>query len=87
MISDGIPAHEISDNDIYLPPVSTKDTANAVRKIIKRGTKIVAIALDEPGRDDCYEMLRKMYPAVVSCNDLSKLTGQLLSLISRELEV
>ena len=47
MISDGVPAHQIDDSDIYVPPVSVKDTANAVRKITSRGTKIVTIALDE----------------------------------------
>ena len=86
MLSDGVPAHKIDDSDMYVPPVSVKDTANAVRKITSRGTKIVAIALDEVGEDDCYRMLREMYPAVVSCTDLTKLTGQLLLLVSRELE-
>ena len=34
---------------MYVPLVSVKDTANAVRKITGRGTRIVAIALDEVG--------------------------------------
>ena len=75
MLSDGVAAHKIDDSDMYVPPVSVKDTANAVRKIMSRGTKIVAIALDEVGEDDCYRMLREMYSAVVSCTDLTKLTG------------
>ena len=65
MISDGVPAHQIDYSDIYVPPVSVKDTANAVRKITSRGTKIVAIALDEALEDDCYRMLREMYPAAL----------------------
>ena len=43
MLSDGVPAHKIDDSDRYVPPVSVKDTANAVRKITSRGTKILAI--------------------------------------------
>ena len=40
VLSDGVQAHDYDD---YYPPVSTKDTANAVRKIMKRGTDIIAI--------------------------------------------
>ena len=86
MISDGCPAHKVSKTDIYFPPVSTKDTFTAARKINKRGTKIVAVALDEVGSDECYTMLKNIYPAVVACTDLSKLTGQLLAIFSKELE-
>ncbi|MDD6490290.1 MAG: hypothetical protein PUG48_10895 [Clostridia bacterium] len=80
VISDGIPMHEY---DEYYPPVSIKDTANAARKIIKRGTKIIAISLDEDGSYDCYEMLKEIYPQLIACNDLTRLTGQLLGLIAK----
>ena len=33
VLSDGLPAH---DYDEYYPPVSSKDTANAAKKIISR---------------------------------------------------
>lgn len=84
VLSDGVPAH---DYDEYYPPVSVKDTANAVRKIQKRGTQIVAVALDngDPA-DSCYEMLREIYPSLIDCTDLKRLTGQLLTLVSRCLE-
>ncbi|MDO5100312.1 MAG: hypothetical protein Q4D52_01935 [Eubacteriales bacterium] len=80
VLSDGAPAHEFDD---YYPPVSIKDTANAVRKIMKRGTDIIAIALDDEDDYDCYEQLKEIYPNLIGCNDLSRLTRQLLGVISR----
>ena len=79
-MSDGVPAHDADD---YYPPVSTKDTANAVRKITKRGTDIIGVSLDDPDEFDCYEQLEQIYPNLVGCNDLSKLTGQLLGIIAK----
>lgn len=83
VLSDGVPAHGLDGKGCYLPPISIKDTANAVRKITKRGTKIIAIALDEEGLS-CYEDLKEMYPQVVACTNLKHLTGQLLGLISKQ---
>lgn len=80
VLSDGVPAHEADD---YYPPVSTKDTANAVRKIAKRGTDIIGVSLDDPDEFDCYEQLVQIYPNLVGCNDLNKLTGQLLGIIAK----
>lgn len=85
MLSDGVPAHGLDDDSCYLPPVSIQDTRNAARKIAGRGTQIVAVALDAPGADDCYRALREIYPSVVSCTDLKRLTGQLLGLVSKGL--
>ena len=87
MISDGAPSHGYIDKfgkgKEYCPPVSIKDTALAVKKITKRGTDIVAIALTTPGEDDCYSQLKVMYKDVVACTDIGKLTGQLLGVISK----
>lgn len=80
VISDGLPAHDYDD---YYPPVSTKDTANAVRKIMKRGTDIIAISLDDDGSYECYDQLKEIYPNLIACNDLGRLTGQLLGLIAK----
>ena len=80
VISDGVPAHDYDD---YYPPVSTKDTANAVRKIMKRGTNIIAISLDDNGSYECYDQLKEIYPNLIACNDLNRLTGQLLGLIAK----
>ena len=80
MISDGLPAHECDDSE-YIPPVSVKDTANAATKIMHRGTKIVAVALGS----DCCQLLKEIYPKTIECCDLDKLTGQLLKVISDEL--
>ena len=82
VISDGLPAH-ISDGIAYLPPVSIMDTRNAAQKIIRRGTKIIALAL---GGDtgSCYDDLKQIYPETIDCTDLKSLTGQLLKVISRE---
>jgi len=83
VISDGLPAHNY---DEYYPPVSTKDTANAVTKITNRGTNIIAIALNDGDEDfDCYEALKSIYPNLISCDDLGRLTGQLLTVISKQL--
>ena len=87
MISDGVPAHGYKDDQgnekLYYPPVSIKDTALAAKKIRRRGTGIVAIALSTPGEDDCYGQLKIMYDDVVACTDIGKLTGQLLGVISK----
>lgn len=80
VISDGWPAHEYDD---YYPPVSSKDTANAAAKIIKRGTDIIAVALDREGETETYDALSEIYPNLVSCSDLSRLTGQIISLLAR----
>jgi hypothetical protein len=87
MISDGAPAHSYEDDygreKEYYPPVSIKDTALAAKKITRRGIGIVAIALSTPGENDCYRQLKVMYNDVVACTDISKLTGQLLGVISK----
>lgn len=80
VLSDGVPEHAY---DEYYPPVSTKDTANAVKKIMKRGTDIVAVSLDEEDSFDCYDCLKEIYPNLIGCNDLTRLTGQLLGVIAR----
>lgn len=80
VLSDGLPVHEY---DEYFPPVSTKDTANAVKKIMKRGTDIVAVSLDDEDSFDCYDCLKEIYPNLIGCNDLTRLTGQLLGVIAR----
>ena len=80
VLSDGLPAHDADD---YYPPASTKDTANAVRKITKRGTDIIGIALDDADCFDCYEQLSEIYPNLVGCNDLNRLTGQILGIIAK----
>jgi nitric oxide reductase activation protein len=84
VLADGAPVHSY---DEYYPPVSVKDTANAATKIIKRGTDIIAVALDDGGNGiyPCYDALREIYPSVVSCTDLARLTGQLLEIISKNL--
>jgi hypothetical protein len=85
VLADGFPAHDYDD---YYPPVSSKDTANAAAKIIKRGTDIIAVALDadNDGEYACYDTLKEIYPSVISCTDLKRLTGQLLGIISKHLQ-
>ena len=83
VLSDGYPAHDYDD---YYPPVSSKDTANIVRKIINRGTSVIAVSLDEEESYSTYEELKEIYPELVACNDLNRLTGQLLTVISRQLQ-
>ncbi|MDR1615856.1 MAG: VWA domain-containing protein [Syntrophomonadaceae bacterium] len=83
IISDGVPAHGCHESIDYTPPISIKDTADAAKKIIRRGTPIIAIAIDDMGQDNCYRQLKQIYPAVVSCTDINKLAGQLLGLVSK----
>ena len=82
VLSDGYPAHEY---DEYYPPVSSQDTTNAVTKITNRGTNIIAVALNDDKAFDCYEALKKIYPNLIECDDLGRLTGQLLTVISKQL--
>lgn len=80
VISDGIPEHECDDSK-YMPPVSTKDTANAAAAIARADTGIVAIALGS----GCYPALKEIYPKTVECSEFDKLPGKLLKMISDEL--
>lgn len=80
VISDGVPCHYY---DEYLPPISIIDTANAVRNITRRGTDIVAISLDEYGSYECYDQLKQIYPNLIACNDLSRLTSQIFNVIAK----
>jgi len=54
---------------------------------MKRGTDIIAVALDDGSAGDyaCYDALKEIFPSVVSCTDLKRLTGQLLGIISKNL--
>ncbi len=86
VLSDGQPCH---DYDGYFGPVANKDTENAAKKIINRGTNIIAVALDNDCDDDdissTYSDLKEIYPHLVQCKDLKRLTGQILNIISRQL--
>ncbi len=86
VLSDGQPAHEYDD---YYGAVANKDTANAAKKIINRGTNIIAVALDDECDDDdnysTYNDLKEIYPHLVQCTDLKRLTGQILNIVSRQL--
>jgi nitric oxide reductase activation protein len=62
VLSDGMPAHAY---DEYYGAVANKDTANAAKKIINRGTNIIAVALDNECVDDddsTYGDLKEIYP-------------------------
>lgn len=83
-ISDGYPFHVANENDDYSPPVSTKDTHNAARKIEKGGISVIGVALEEEkGDTECYEALKEVYDRVVDVDDMKHLTTQLLNLISK----
>ena len=85
VLSDGQPAHDYDD---YYGAVANKDTANAAKKIIARGTNIIAVALDDAAEEDgysTYEALKEIYPHLIQCKDLKRLTGQLLNIISKQL--
>ncbi|MDD7014618.1 MAG: VWA domain-containing protein [Spirochaetales bacterium] len=86
VLSDGQPAH---DYDNYYGAVANKDTANAAKKIISRGTSVIAVALDDECGDDdnysTYNDLKEIYPHLVQCKDLKRLTGQILNIVSRQL--
>lgn len=47
---------------------------------------MIAISLDEMEEYSTYEELKEIYPKIVACNDLNRLTGQLLTVISRQLQ-
>jgi hypothetical protein len=82
VLSDGVPAHSAGGDSRYVPPVSIKDTANAAAKIIKRGTDVIAVALDDTEGGGCYGQLSEIYPSVIACTELKRLTGQLLGIIT-----
>lgn len=86
VLSDGQPAHGYDD---YYGAVANKDTENAAKKIINRGTNIIAVALDDECGDDdedsTYKDLKEIYPHLVQCKDLKRLTGQILNIVSKQL--
>lgn len=95
MISDGAPMHSFEGGRDYTPPLSIKDTAEAAKKIIRRGTPIIALALSNSEEDDgfddeiddvAYEQLKLIYPDVIACTDVSKIAAQLLHLITKLLQ-
>lgn len=81
-VSDGLPYHFAGDSE-YAPPVSTKDTQNAANRIYKKGIEIIAVALDDGDENVCYDELKQIYRRVVACNDIKRLPGQLLTLVSK----
>ena len=85
VLSDGQPAHGYDD---YYGAVANKDTANAAKKIINRGTNIIAVALDDDCDDEDYSTyndLKEIYPHLVQCKNLKRLTGQILNIVSKQL--
>lgn len=82
VISDGVPYHTDGEEE-YAPPVSTKDAKNAADKIYKSGVEIIAVALDCGKESYCYDALSGIYRRVVKCGDIKRLTGQLLTLVSK----
>ena len=86
VLSDGLPAHAY---DNYYGAVANKDTANAAKKIMSRGTNIIAVALDDKCDDDdedsTYKDLKEIYPHLIQCKDLKRLTGQILQIVSKQL--
>ena len=82
VISDGVPYHFVGESE-YEPPVSTKDTKNTADKIYKKGIEVIAVALDESNEEACYDGLKQIYRRTVACDDIKRLTGQLLTLVSR----
>ncbi|WP_317049912.1 hypothetical protein [Clostridium neonatale] len=89
VVSDGVPLHTCEET-YYVPPVSIEDTKNAVKKILRRGTEIIAVALDDDNDSDeegCYEELKLIYPSVVLCSDLKRLTSQIIYIIAKKFEV
>ena len=81
-VSDGVPYHVVSDS-AYAPPVSVKDTQNAANRIYKKGVEVIAVALDDDEEAGCYDELKQIYRRVVACNDIKRLTAQLLTLVSK----
>lgn len=82
VISDGLACHVVDDRE-YVPPVSTKDTQNVANRIYKKGIEVIAVAIDNPDESQCYDELKQIYRRVVACNDIKRLTGQLLTLVSK----
>lgn len=86
VLSDGRPCHEY---DGYYGPVANKDTQNAAKKIASRGTAVIAVALDDECGDydeeSTYDALKEIYPHLVQCTDLKRLTGQILHIVSKQL--
>ncbi len=79
-ISDGCPAHTY---DEYCPPASISDTSEVVMKIQKRGIHVIGISLDAPGEDECYNLIREIYPNLVACDDMSRLPFQVIGIVSK----
>jgi len=88
VISDGMPNHSADEAADYIDDVAVIDSALCVKKIFRRGIKIVGIALDEDEGEgnDSFEALKQIYPDSIKCTDLNKLPGQLLEIIAKQLQ-
>lgn len=52
------------------------------------GTNIIAVALDDAAEEDgynTYEALKEIYPHLIQCTNLKRLTAQILQIISKQL--
>lgn len=82
VISDGMPNH-----GSYYGANAIKDTANAAKRLTKKGIEVVAIALEEKGETYTYDGLKQIYKNVILCDDLHQLTKQVLETVSNLLMV
>lgn len=48
---------------------------------------MIAVSPDDHGSYSCYDQLKVIYPNLIGCNDLNRLTGQLLGVIVKLLSV
>lgn len=84
VLSDGEPMH-YSGKSSYTMPFSAQDSAEVAKSVIRRGTKIVAIALDDGGTP-CYNTLKKIYGETISCENLERLPRLMLELVAKQLK-
>lgn len=80
VLADGNPEHSYSYQS-YTGSLSASDTKEVAKSIEKKGTNIVAISLGQ----NCYNALSQIYNHTIMCDDLSKLSSQLIRVLKKNL--
>lgn len=82
IISDGQPHHGY---DNYSGRTGDQDTKDCASNLGKRGTKVIAVAIEASGTY-IYDALKPLYDNIVSCNNMPQLPEKLGEIITSLLE-
>lgn len=80
VIADGDPQHRYANQD-YSGNLAINDTHQVAKLIEKSGTNLVAISLG----DFCFDSLKTIYKHTILCDEIDKLSRQLMAILKKNL--